>query len=186
MMFHTYTEGDPREFMYYKGEWYINGTEIILTDDYINKHTFNGLKLWKHARFNHKTMYNNQTAYFFCRSKYSYCDLLGMGYRDVKERNACLRDYAPYFVITSSELESAIESFSHPIKMSKEETEQRQKAIEYMIEHPKSDWDYPELRVLWVLYIAAMFGSLIFNQFYILWIVVSCIFFTYRGRIVNS
>lgn len=186
MTFNTCTNGDPREFMSYKGELYINGTEIVLTDKYIENHSFNGLKLWKYARFHHKTIYNNQIAYFFCRSKCSYCDLLEMGYRDNATRNVCQRDYAPYFVITAFELESAIEKFLHPIQMSKREIEERNQAIEYIIDHPKKDWDYPGLLILWAVYIATMIGSLIFNQFYIIWAIASCIFFTCRRGILKS
>ena len=182
----TYTNNDPREFMYYKGEWYINGTEITLTDSYMKTHKFYDKKLWKHARFHHVTQYNNQTSYFFCRCKNTFCDLVEMGYRDSKERRKCQTDYAPYFVITSSELESAIEEFTKPIKLSKQESDAIKKCIEDMIEHPKHDWDYPELIVAWIVYIVAMAGSLIFNEFYIPWIVATYIFFTYRKGIVEK
>lgn len=186
MLFNTNINGDPRSFMYFNEEWYINGTEITLTESYIKNHKFNGKKLWKYARFDHVTTYNNQKAYFFCRSKYSFCDLLQMGYNDVQERTACQKDYAPYFVITAYEIEYAIDEFTKPIKLSKEETEARKKAIEYMIEHPKRDWDYPELLVMWLVYIIVLLGSLIFNEFYLVWIVATLIFHKLRKEIIEN
>lgn len=185
-LFKPNTGGDPRSFMYYKGEYYIDGSEITLKDEYIKNHTFNGLKLWKHARFSHKAIYNNQMAYFFNRSKYSLCDLLEMGYRDNKEMAACRRDYAPYFVVTALELENAIESFTYPIKLSQEEQDAINKAIDDMIENPKQDWDYPQMIVLWLVYIITMIGSLIFNEFYIVWVLASLIFFKLRKEIVGQ
>ena len=177
---------DSRPLMYYKEEWYVKGAEIILTDSYIENHMFNGKKLWKYARFDHVTTKNNQTAYFFCRSKYSFCDLLQMGYNEAQERASCQRDYAPYFVVTNSELEWAIEEFTKPLKLSKEETEARNKAIEYIIEHPKRDWDYPELLVMWLVYIVVLLGSMIFREFYLIWIVATYIFYKLRKGITET
>ena len=180
MMFRTYTEGDPREFMYFNGEYYINGSEIVLSDEYIATHTFYGKPLWKYAKFDHKTFYNNQTAFFFCASRNDWLSFNGMGL-DPNTRY----DYAPYFVVTVSELSSAIKEFSKPIKLSQEETEARNKAIEELITNPKSDFDYPELIIGWILYIAALVGFLIFKEFYILWAAATFIFFKYRKGIVG-
>lgn len=185
MMFNTYVDGDPREFMYYKGEWYINGTEIALTETYMKYITFYDKKLWKYARFHHVTYYNNQTAYFFSICKNTCGDLYMMGYKDPKERRECQINHAPYFVITASELEYAIEEITKPIKLSQKETEAIQKGIEDMIENPKTDWDYPEMRIAWLVYIVAMVGSLIFTEFYIPWIIATYVFFTYRKGIIQ-
>lgn len=44
MLFNNNVNGDLRSFMYYKGEYYINGTEVILSDDYIHHNLFDGKK----------------------------------------------------------------------------------------------------------------------------------------------
>lgn len=180
MLFNTYTDGDPRSFMYYNGEYYIDGTKIALKDEFIKSRKRNGDKLlWKYARFDHQTTYKNQTAYFFCRDKFQTYELYNMGYSK-EEINACKRDYAPHFVLMAWELDSAIEEVTHPIKLSKEETTAVNNAIMDMIEHPKRDWDDPSLLTLWIIYIAVMVGSLIFNQFYIIWAIATVVFYYAR------
>ena len=185
-MSQTYTNNDPREFMHFKGEWYINGTEITLTEGYMRTHKFNGKKLWKYAKFHHVTRYNGQTAYFFCKSKCFLCDLLELGYRDLESRKAVEDDYAPYFVVTAFELEYAIDEFVKPIKLSTRESDAIQKGIENIIDESKSDWNLPELRGAWLVYIAAMIGALLFNYFYVLWIVITFIFVAYRMGVIEK
>lgn len=181
MQYNNSSSGDPRSFMCYHNEYYINGTEITLKDDYINNHTFNGRKLWKYAKFDHQVTYNNQISYFFCARKTDWTDFRAAGV----DRNA-ERDYARYFILTAWELEIAIEDVTRPIKLSKEETEAMHNAIIEMIEHPKRDWDYPELRILWLVYIVVMVGSLIFREFYIPWLLATCIFSKIRKDVMSS
>ena len=176
MLFNTSTTGDPRSFFYYKGDYYINGTEIILKDEYINTHRWNGKKLWKYARYDHQTVYNGIISYFFCASRFDWFSLGGMGL-DVSIQN----DYAPYFVVSALELENAIKEFTRPIKLKREETE----AIIESIAKPKSDFDNSALLILWMVYIAVMVGSLIFKQFYIIWAVASFLFFKYRKEMIS-
>jgi hypothetical protein len=177
----TYTEKDPREFMYVKGECYINGSEVILSDEYIKTHTFNGLPLWKYAKFTRRTFYNNQTAFFFSISKYDWTDFVVMGL-DPRTRF----NYAPYFVVVISELDGAIKEFTNPIKLSKEETEARRKAVEDMISHPKSDFDYPELIAAWLVYIGVLLATLMFRDFYLLWAIETVIFCKYRNGVIDN
>ena len=96
------------------------------------------------------------------------------------------RDYSPYFVVTAWELKSMIQEFTKPIKLSDVQKEAMNQAIMDMIEHPKKDWDYPELIIGWIVYIAAMVGSLIFNEFYIPWIISTCVFYVYRKGVLNK
>lgn len=175
MLFNTYANGDPRSFMYYKGDYYINKTEIVLTDEYVNNHKFNGKRLWKYARFDHQITYGNQIAYFFCITNIDWLSLYKMGL----EASAA-DDYAPYFVITALELDGAIQEVTRAIKLPQEDTDAINDTLMEMIEHPKSDWNYPKLRLFWIVYIGAMIGSLIFNEFYIIWIVITAIFFNFR------
>lgn len=177
----TYTEKDPREFMYFNGEYYINGSEIVLSDEYLETHTFYGKPLWKYARFHHVVHYNNHVGYYFQACQNDWHAFYRMGI-DVNTRF----DYAPYFVITIAELPSAIKEFSKPIKLSREETEERNQAIEALITNPKNDFDYPELIIGWIVYIVALLATLIFKDFYLLWAVITFIFYKYRKGIVEQ
>lgn len=176
MSSNTSINGDPRSFFYYRGDYYINKTEIILKDDYINKHQWLGRKLWKYAKYDHQVQYNGRTAYFFCATNFDRASFNSMGI-DIKTKG----DYAAYFLIEALDLESAIEKITRPIKLERNETE----AILEAIVEPKSASDNPALTMLWIVYLAVMVGSLIFRQFYIIWIVASFLFFKYRKEMLN-
>lgn len=181
MLFNNNTNGDPRSFMYYNGEYYIDGTEIIVSDEYINSNTFDGRKLWKYARFHSQTKYNGKNAYYFCATKLDVTSLRSMGI-DLEAR----KQYAHYFIVEALDIQKAIGEITKPIKLSQREHERIDKHISDMIEHPKKDWDYSELRVAWIIYIALMAASLIFNQFYILWIIITYFFFKWRKDIIDK
>jgi hypothetical protein len=171
---------DPRSFMFYKGEYYINGTEIVLSDEYINNKNFNGKKLWRYARFDHQTQYNGINAYFFCVIKFDT-----LSFREMNIDINTKKEYAMYFIIESYNVESAIKRILKPIKLANNDDKKIQEYIIDSIERPKTDWDYPELRIGWLIYIIVMITSLIFNQFYILWLIVSYIFFVWRKDILK-
>ena len=174
MQFNNSTNGDPRSFFYYKNDFYINRTEIALKTEYINTHLWNGKKLWKYARYDHQVSYNGQISYFFCASKFDWPSLNSMGL----ERTA-RDDYAPYFLIPAVELENAIEEIIKPIKLERKETD----AILENITKPKNDLEEPGLIVLWLIYIAVLVGSLIFKQFYIIWLIATMLFVKWRKEI---
>lgn len=177
MLFNSTQGNDPRSFFYYNGDYYINGTEIILTDKYIDQNKFNGKKLWKYARYDHQTICNGRVAYFFCRSSCDWLSFNEMGL-DVKTKN----DYAAYFVIEAINIGSAIEKIIKPIKLERVETE----AVMNAIVQPKSDFDNTGLVILWMVYIVAMVGSLIFNQFYILWAIITFAFCKLRKEMLKG
>ena len=172
------TNEDPRSFMYYRGTYYINGTEIKLKEEYIKSHKFNGLRLWKYAKFHHQVNGSNGIGYFFCKARADRLSLQGAGL-PIDATDDC----AAYFVVPALELENAIEEVTSPIKLSQSEQDAVNKAIENMIDHPKGDWDDPALVLLWVLYIAVMIGSLIFKQFFLLWVVATIVFVKIREDI---
>lgn len=177
MLFKSNVNGDPRSFFYYKGDFYINDTEITLKDEYIKTHRFYDKKLWKYARYDHQTVYNGCISYFFCASKFDWLSFDCMGL-DIREK----ANYAPYFVVPALELENAIDEITKPIKLEREKTE----AVLNAIVEPKSDFDVPGLLGLWVVYIAVLIGSLIFNQFYIIWAIATFLFLKLRKEMRNS
>lgn len=167
MLFNNSTNEDPRSFFYYKGDFYINGTEIILKDDYINTRLWNGKKLWKYARYDRQTVYNGQVSHFFCSSRFDWVSFNRMGLDNKEKQN-----YAPYFVVSAIELENAIEEITKPIKLDRAETE----AMLENMATPKRTLGNPQHLVLWGIYIAVLIGSLIFNEFYIIWVIATFIF----------
>ena len=168
-------------YMYYNGDFYLNGTEIELSDKFIEDHEKKtGERLWKYARFYGQTN-KNGISYMFTRNKCTFSDLLSMGYRTVEERNDIQDNCKPYFVLSPFELGVAIEKIVKPLKLEREQTE----AVLNNIATPKSDWDYPEMCVAWIVYIVVMIGSLIFKQFYIPWIIATIIFVKYRKGIMR-
>ena len=165
----VYTSSDPRSFFYYKGDFYINGTEIILSDEYINTHKWNGKKLWKYARYERQGNYNGIPGYLF--NIYNY----GCLSRQEQDK------YAFDIFISTYDIDCAIEGFKRPIKLERAQTE----VVLNAISTPKSEFDNPGVAILWLIYIIAMFGSLIFNQFYILWIIITVVFATFRREFLN-
>lgn len=176
MMFNTNTNGDPRSFFYYKDDFYINGTEIILKDSYINTHKWNGKKLWKYARYDHQTEYNGGIGYFFCASKTDWYSLYEMG---IEKKS--FTGYASFFVIMANELDSAIEEITKPIKLERAQTE----VIKEALVTPKKEFDYPGMALLWIAYFIAMFASLVFKQFYLLWIIETVVFLNWRKGLMK-
>lgn len=161
--------GDPRSFMYYKDTYYINGTEITLKEEYIKSQMRKGEKLWKYAKYDRQVNRNGQICYFFCIAKtdWSFVRSLGMHPAEINNYEHC-------FTIPALQLENAIDEITKPIKLSQEQHDAILKGIEKMI--TKKDWEYPELVVLWIVYILVLIGSTVFNEFYIIWLIASVIF----------
>lgn len=186
MLFSGNGNGDPRRFMYYNGKTYINGTKFTVKDEYISAQAKQGKNIWKYAEFWGTTNGPDGLIYYFSRYKCLNDDLLSMGYKPgTEEYIKCRRDYAATFMVRPYELNRVVEEITFPITITEQEEEARRQAIMEMIEHPKKDWDYPDLIVGWIIYIGVLIGSLIFNQFYIIWIVATFVFHTYRKRIVE-
>ena len=156
-----------RNRFYYKGDFYLRGTKVTLSDDWINSHQFQGKKPWKYMSFDSKIVDGGIVYFFFYSDKTDWMSLEKMGL-ELKDKN----NYALYFSIKALDIEKAIEEITKPIKLDREETE----AIKQSLTEPQHDWDNNALVIAWIIYIAAMIGSLIFRQFYILWIIISIIF----------
>lgn len=109
-------------------------------------------------------------------------DLYQLGYENPSEKyKEILNTTEAFFSLHAYELEYAIEEIDKPIKLAREQTE---KVLDAIVT-PKKDTDYPELIVMWIIYIAVMISSLIFNEFYILWIIATVIFWKLRKDIIG-
>ena len=181
MAFNENIQYDPRSFMYYNGQYYINGTVVELLDSYTQNNNFQGKKIWKYARFDRQIRINGKVSYFFCIAKFDSISLMEMGL-DLSIQ----KEYAYYFTIDAYMLEFAIKQIIKPICLTKTEQATIDISLENMIEHPKKDLDCEELRIGWFIYFIVIVASLIFKQFYIIWIVVSLLFFKWRKGVLKQ
>ena len=181
MLFNTNANGYFNSFFYYKGDIYIDGTEIALKDEYIKTHQWDGKKLWKYAKYDHQCNYQGRNSYWFCISGTDYFKCKAMGLGDLSEREI-YKNHAAYFVIPALELDRAIEGIPKPIKLERAETE----AVKEAIVQPKSEFDNSQVVLLWIVYIIAMIGSLIFKQFYLVWMIITFVFLKLRKEMLNK
>ena len=159
----------PGAGFYYKGDIYIKGTIIKLKDEYIKKRAVQGEKIWKYAKY----MWMGDPGRFvfnYCKMDYNY-DLPKMGYTDPEERRRIPKEHVPIFGISGWEMEEAIEEIVRRETLPREITE----IIMENIADPKT-YETKGSGILCAIYVAVMIGSLIFNQFYIVWIVATILF----------
>lgn len=173
--------GDSRSFMYYKNQYYINGTIVEISDTYQNHSRFNGKKIWKYARFDHRISGPNGVYYFFCITNIDSLSLRSMNV----DRQA-INEYASYFTVPIYMLDNAIGQIIKPIKLSQNECEAINIGLINTINNPKSDCENPELLIAWIAYVIVLIASLIFRQFYLVWIVASFIFFGWRKGVIKQ
>ena len=150
------------KYFFYKGKSYTTNTVIKLTKQYIDTHMYNGLPIWKYAIFSHKLM--NSDEYFF--------SFINNYYQNIEK--VCIREYCGYFLIKGKDMEGAIEEIIKPVP------------IELVPAVPKKDYEVEGMRLLWLIYIAVLFFSLIFREFYIIWIAATYVFFKIRKEMLNQ
>ena len=168
-------EGDPRSFMYYNEQYYINGTVVEISEAYRNINNFYGKKIWKYAIFDHKISSANGISYFFCITKVD----------ELSAQRINVNEYAPYFTVPAWLIDSAVKTIIKPIKLSETECEAIQNGLINAIQNPKYNLRYPKLRFAWMIYVIVLVVSLIFKQFYIVWIIASFIFYKWRKGILK-
>ena len=168
-------------YFYYKGEYYGQSTKFARKKEFVGKPTPHRIskKFWSEYSF----AWQSGDRYFFNPVGCRFLDLTCKGYsreQATQIENECSAAIA----LNSYELEIYIGEILTPEKkMTGFLRKQIDDAITNIIEHPKRDWDYPELLFLWILYIVLMIGSLIFKQFYLLWIVLTLGFYYIRKNI---
>ena len=140
-------------FFIYNGKGYRAGTVIKLKQEYIDTHLFNGYKIWKYAYLSNKNCAQNK--YVFNQYRVYPCNKIN--------------EYAGLFLISQEELEDAIEEIIEP------------REVEIVPKTKRRDWESNEVMVGWIIYIVALFASLIFREWYIAWLFGSIYFFTWRN-----
>lgn len=154
-----YTNDINLRYFYFNGQSYTTGTEVELTQDYITAHSSIGNKIWRYARFVQKS-YDCKT-YKMMKCRYDPYS---------KERT----DYILYFTIPVHELEQAIKVIVKPVP------------VELVHINPKKDWEVDGMFILWIIYVVILFLSLIFKEFYLIWIATSFVFFNIRKKMLNG
>lgn len=181
MKYNQNINNDPRSFFYYQDDFYINGTEITLTDQYINSHKINDKKVWKYMRFYKQLNNNGHISYMFIAIKIDWLSLRQMGLDP-----SANREYSPTAIIEPWELSFAIEEITKPIRLERTQTQAIMSYIEENIIGPKMDWEFPGLMFAWVIYIIIMIGCFAFHHAWILQMVVSLIFIKIRKGYRNE
>ena len=171
MLYKNNTKGDVEmatccndtQTFYYKEKLYSKGTVIKVSQKYTDTHLYNGMPIWKYARFERSYIKSGITYYVF-----DICNL---------DLFAEWQKYTGYFVVDITELELMIGEIVKPIEVKNITTSNRE---------PKKDWEVEGMGVAWATYIAALAGGLIFKEFYIAWGAASYVFFKYRKEKLNK
>lgn len=143
---------------YYKDKFYSPGTEIKLSKKYLECNTYDGMPIWPYAKYKGRVDKNGYSYYFFTMSK---LDSYGQW-----------RNYAGYFTIYPFALDMAIEEILSPIVFNYEQVYDKFNNYSYTKQSISS-----EKIVACIIYACVLIGSLIFKQFYLIWIIATFIFF---------
>lgn len=149
------------KYFYYKGQSYTTGTEVKLKQSYIETHKQDGKNIWPYAVFSHRGIRSNPSVYVLWVSKYEW-------------NNPEMLKCATTVCIKIEDMEGAIEEIIEPVP------------IELVPAVPKKDWEVEGMGVLWLIYIAVLFFSLIFRDFYVIWICATYGFFKIRKGLLNE
>lgn len=162
------TNDDRYLHFIYNGVAYGNGTKVSLKNSFINNYTYNGKKIWKYAWFGNRVVVNGQNMYFFSKDKTDW-NFLHRNNIDLRIPQQC----CPFFLIREDLIDYAIEEITHPVIVS--------------VSHRVQEKDYANESVMWMwfIYVFVMIISLVFKEFYLIWIVASIIFFSWRKEKLN-
>lgn len=147
---------DYYKYFRFQGKTYTEKTIVRLKNEFCNTHTYNNEPIWPYARFSHKVIHDNILYYIF------YPCNLGAGWHR----------YAGFFLLTETQLDQAIAEIITPVPISIIEKEYYK------------DWEVPNVLWMWLIYITVLFFSMIFREFYLIWIVASYVFFTTRKKML--
>lgn len=162
------TNNEEYRYFLHKGVYYGNGTKVIFTDNFVQNYTYNGKKIWKYAWFSHRIVVNGRSMYFFNRDKTDWSFLRQNNISQQEPQTCC-----PFFVIDATLIDLAIEKITYPIIVAASPKEK------------KSDWDDAQVIKMWFVYIGVLVASLVFKEFYLVWIIASILFFYWRKEKLN-
>ena len=155
------TRDERYKYFPYNNKYYYHKTKVILRDDFVNRYTYKGKNIWKYAWFSNRFVVNGKNMYLFYKE---YVDWY------ILKQNNANQDYnqtCPYFVLEEEMLGVAIEGFTKPIVIEPK----------MLIGNKYLNTD-TKIKG-WATYIFTLFASLIFKEFYLIWIVATVIFYYY-------
>lgn len=168
------------EYFYYNGKFYGTKTKVLLRDDYIDSHEFDGKKLRKEAMFSHKVTNNNIVHYCFQAIRSSWYVLKEEGFKNLEDYyNKCVT----YFTIPALEIDDAIEEITNPICPPENVSFKVPGFHEDMT--PVRDWEVSSLMIAWAVFIAFLAFSLVLKQWYILWPIAGFVFDKIRNEMLS-
>lgn len=140
----------------YNGIGYASNTKIQVKQHYIDSNVYNGQRIWKYARFQNRHI---SGEIIYCR--FSKCDLDLFG-----ESDKC----CGYFLVPEKDLEMLIEEIIYPIE------------VKLIPVQKKKDYESSEVMTGWVLVVLVCLISLIFKEWYLVWLCAFIIFFRWRNK----
>ena len=156
-------------FFRYRDTAYLRGAEVTFSDDFIKHFRHENKPIWKYARFNKRVIHSRKhVTYIFTRR------LTDSGW--LKDHGMTWDEYnmtCPYFIIEEPMPDDAIEEVTKGIETS----------ISPLPRY--KDWEVAEVMIGWVIYIAVLFFSFIFREWYIAWAAASYVFFSFRKAMLN-
>ena len=141
------------QYFFYQGAAYCTGTKVKFERKFIETFTYNGEYIWETAIFSHRVLIDGKSEYVFMPYGIPVCG-----------------KFSGYFYITEMELKNAIEEIIKPIN------------IELIEKKKKKDCESADVVIGWMLLFVILFFSLIFKEWYLLWMWSIIIFCIWRNR----
>lgn len=139
-------------FFVFKDVGYGYNTIVQISEKYRKTHKYDDRKICKYAYF--RGVLPGSKKYKFEKAIHKWGD------KDL--------EYAWNFMIDADDMEEAIEEIV------------KANVVELVDVEPLKDSESPEVLVGWCVYVFALFFSLIFQQWYIVWTMGSALFFFWR------
>ena len=143
-------------FFVFNDVGYGYNTIVQLSEKYRKSHTYDGKKICKYAWFKGKNLKTGNYNFDKAIHKWNDKDL----------------EYAWNFVILHEDMEEAIENIVKP------------NVVELVKVEKLKDYECSNVMVGWAIYVAALFFSFIFREWYLIWLFCSVFFFLWRHNML--
>lgn len=144
-------------FFVYNEKIYTKCTVVKPSQIFVDSYKIKGEDLWTYYRLMDVIVKNGITYYHFQITRVLDCDFY---------------KYKTSILVNQFEIDTFVGEITIPI-----EVEIGKDNTPFI---PKKDWEDKNMLMAWIVYIVVMIGSLIFKQFYIVWIIATIIFLKYR------
>jgi hypothetical protein len=158
-----YDYGNAPQYFIYDNKVYTHNTEIQIKQSYRDTNLFDGYKIWSSYKFQYRYMQGSVVYLTFaiCNKPLS-----------VKDTTF----YAITLIVSERDLPNVIESITKPLEVTD--------AVIVPYE-PKKDWEVDGMGTIWCVYLLALFGSLLFKQWYLGWMFATIIFIAKRKEMLQ-